>query len=227
MRITYLEHSGFVVEYEDVVLIFDYFTGELPVFDLEKKIYVFSSHVHPDHFVKEIFDLAERYSQITYLLSDDIKEKSAKGQTIYLGPHQKYSDAEITVETLRSTDKGVAFLVSLKDKVIYHAGDLHWWHWEEEGSEYNDEMRKNYQEEIGRIEGRHVDVAFVVLDPRLNDQYDWGLDYYMRHTQTEHVFPMHMWREYQIVEDLIQSESSSPYRDRIIQITDAQQIFEI
>ena len=227
MRITYMEHSGFVVEYEDVVLIFDYFTGNLPVFDKERKIYVFSSHVHPDHFVKEIFDWAKLYPHITYILSDDIRAKGPEGQTVYLGPHQKFSIDELVIETLGSTDEGVAFFVHLKDKVIYHAGDLHWWHWEEEGREYNDMMQQDYQREIGLIEGRHVDAAFVVLDPRLEEQYAWGLDYYMRHTQTEHVFPMHMWREYQLIERLMREAFSDPYREKIMKITEAQQIFEI
>ena len=55
------------------------------------------------------------------------------------------------METLRTTDEGVAFLVTCKDKRIYHAGDLNWWHWEEESIDYNRQMRKDYQREIRKL----------------------------------------------------------------------------
>ena len=43
MKITYIAHSGFSVELEKQVLLFDYFTGELPVWDKQKTILVFAS----------------------------------------------------------------------------------------------------------------------------------------------------------------------------------------
>ena len=43
MKITYLDHSGFAVEYKKYVLIFDWYKGKLPEFDSEKEIYVFSA----------------------------------------------------------------------------------------------------------------------------------------------------------------------------------------
>ena len=30
MTVTYLYHSGFTVEFEDIMLVFDYYKGELP-----------------------------------------------------------------------------------------------------------------------------------------------------------------------------------------------------
>ena len=50
MKVTYLEHSGFAAEYKEYVLIFDWYRGSLPEFDQQKKIYVFASHSHYDHF---------------------------------------------------------------------------------------------------------------------------------------------------------------------------------
>ncbi len=55
MKVTYLEHSGFAAEYKEYVLIFDWYRGSLPEFDQQKKIYVFASHSHYDHFNKKIF----------------------------------------------------------------------------------------------------------------------------------------------------------------------------
>lgn len=149
MRITYLNHSGYVVEEKDIVLIFDYYKGYLPPITEEKKIYVFASHVHYDHFKKEIFQWADRYKNIQYILSDDIMAEGPDGKTIYIGPRQEIQVDELQIRTLRSTDEGVAFFVRFRDKVIYHAGDLNWWHWEGEADDFNQEQERVYQEEIG------------------------------------------------------------------------------
>lgn len=63
------------------------------------------------------------------------------------------------------------------DRIIYHAGDLNWWHWEEESEYYNEQMRMDYQKEIHKLKNIRIDVAFVPLDPRQEEQYYWGLDY--------------------------------------------------
>ena len=69
MKITYLDHSGFAVEYKKYVLIFDWYKGKLPEFDSEKEIYVFSSHSHYDHFDRKIFELENIYPNVRYVLS--------------------------------------------------------------------------------------------------------------------------------------------------------------
>ena len=38
-----------------------------------------------------------------------------------------------------------------------------------------------------------IDIAFVPVDPRLGEQYCWGLDCFMKRTETKVVFPMHFW----------------------------------
>ena len=79
------------------------------------------------------------------------------------------------MRTLKSTDEGVAFLIRIGERIIYHAGDLNWWHWEEESPRYNKLMMQRYQREIEKLEGRHIDVAFVPADPRQGEQYYWDL----------------------------------------------------
>ena len=71
IKITYLEHSGFAVECDDYVLIFDYYKGNLPQFDKDKKICVFASHVHYDHFKKKYLRGQKnmRISTIFYLMT--------------------------------------------------------------------------------------------------------------------------------------------------------------
>lgn len=226
MKVTYLRHSGFVVEYAELVLIFDYYKGTLPDFSADKKIYVFVSHRHHDHFQKTIFEWKERYPDIKYILSDDIEEKGPEGCTCYIGPREKITVDDLGIQTFRSTDEGVAFLIEGKGKVLYHAGDLNWWHWEEESDVYNEMMRRKYQHEIGKIGYDGIDIAFVPLDPRQEKQELWGLDYFMKHTNTERVFPMHMWDRYEVYDRLMNDPQAESYRDRVMHITGPQQIFE-
>ncbi len=136
MKVTYMQHSGFAVELEKQVLIFDYYRGKLPAFDPGKQIFVFASHSHRDHFQQKIFKWQEQYPEICYILSDDIQAEKA-GNRIFTGPDEECEAEGIRIKTLRSTDEGVAFFVCCPGKDglsepfrIYHAGDLNWWHWE-------------------------------------------------------------------------------------------------
>ena len=57
MQVTYIEHSGFLVEAESCYYIFDYYKGELPKLDKDKEVIVFCSHFHQDHFNPQIFEI--------------------------------------------------------------------------------------------------------------------------------------------------------------------------
>ena len=78
IQVTYFHHSGFMVETENNCLIFDYFTenGKYDFLDISKysskKIVVFVSHFHQDHYDRKIFDWQKTIPQIQYVLSDDV-----------------------------------------------------------------------------------------------------------------------------------------------------------
>lgn len=226
MRITYLYHSGFAVETGDVMLVFDYYRGTLPETAKGERLYVFSSHRHKDHFQPQIFDWVKDYD-VTYILSDDICAEGPEGKTRKVRPGEEYEIGELKIKTLRSTDEGVAFLVRLADVTVYHAGDLNWWHWEEESASYNEKMAREYKQEIDSIEGEHIDAAFVPLDPRLGGAWGWGIDYFMRHTDTAHLFPMHLWGGYKKIRKFKEEALTEDYRDRIVQITGRGESFEL
>ena len=226
IKVTYLDHSGFLVELEDAYFLFDYYKGRLPQIDLEKKMFVFVSHVHHDHYRKDIFNLRKHFREIRYVLSSDIEIKAEK-DIVQMQPNEKKEVMGAEIRTLRSTDEGVAFVVHYAGKTIYHAGDLNWWHWEEEDDAYNRMMRGDYQKEIETLAGEKIDLAFVVLDPRQEEQFYWGFDWYMRHTDTKIVFPMHMWKQYEVQDRLIGMEVSEPYREKIMRIWEMGQVFEL
>ena len=206
IKITYLEHSGFAVECDDYVLIFDYYKGNLPQFDKDKKICVFASHMHYDHFKKKIFTWAEEYENIHYILSDDIEAAGPKNQTEHIGADADFNIWDLRIHTLKSTDEGVAFLVRVKEKTFFHAGDLNWWYWEEEEDEtWNEPMRH---------EPYRRQRQMCIRDS----------NYFMRHTNTKIVFPMHMWG-YDILDKFLKNSVSEPYRERIMKVKEPGQSF--
>ena len=218
MRVTYIGHSGFSVELESHILLFDYYEGTMPEFDPAKKLLVFASHSHPDHFNREILKLADVYPDVEYIFPKDIRiaKKEQRESEHFMRKRDEITVGDTKVKSLRSTDEGVAFLVRCEDRIIYHAGDLNWWHWEEEDDAYNRMMRGDYQKEIETLAGEKIDLAFVVLDPRQEEQFYWGFDWYMWHTDTKIVFPMHMWKQYEVQDRLIGMEVSEPYREKIM-----------
>ena len=225
MKITYLDHSGFAVEYKKYVLIFDWYKGKLPEFDSEKEIYVFSSHSHYDHFDRKIFELENIYPNVRYVLSADITEKPVPSKVWFVIADKEYRIGNLKVQTLHSTDAGVAFLVYVDDRIIYHAGDLNWWYWEDEDDEtWNEPMRQAYQKEIAKIEGEEIDYAFFPLDSRQGEESVLGINYFMQHTNTKIVFPMHMWG-YDILDKFLKNSVSEPYRERIMKVKEPGQSF--
>lgn len=226
MKITYIDHSGFFLEMEDACFLFDYYKGTIPKADPKKKLFIFASHVHHDHFNKDIFRLRDRAASVYYILSDDIRTKE-KEQVYRIGPEAQTEIDGCFIQALRSTDEGVAFFLQYAGKTIYHAGDLNWWHWNEEGDAYNAQMSRDYRQEIDRIKGQKIDVAFVPVDPRLEQAYCWGIDYFMRQTDTKLVFPMHFWEDYSVPVRLREEACTEGYRERIVLIRKTGQCLEI
>lgn len=209
MKITYIYHSGFLVETEACYYIFDYYRGKLPELDTDKPVIVFASHAHQDHYNQEIFTLLKDRGvrRIKAVLSKDIKK-------------WKYPDNEIEVftvtfdktyelpfgtmvRTLHSTDAGVAFVVSCDEGTIYHAGDLNDWVWEGEPEQENRQMTGSYRHEIQKLKGVHIDVACVPLDPRQEKEYARGLLYLLKLADVEKVYPMHYWEKPEIIQQFL------------------------
>lgn len=229
MKVTYIKHSGFLAETADTYLLFDYFQGSFPKWDAGKRMLVFVSHGHHDHFGKEIFRLTEQFRDICFILSSDIKADDYRkyGNIVSAAPGMEFEVSGTDIRTLRSNDLGVAYLVRTGGQTVYHAGDLNWWHWEGESDKFNKVMRRSYQSEISKLCGEKIDAAFVPVDPRLGEQYCLGLDCFMRRTDTKAVFPMHFWGNYGIFERLMNEKCTEEYRDRIVRIGREGETFDI
>lgn len=209
MNVTYIHHSSFLVETHRFYYLFDYEKGPLPQMDVTKPIFVLSSHSHFDHYNPEIFSLLEDASMqhIRGILSDDI-EAPLNINTLQVSPGRDYElGVGQKLTTFQSTDLGVAFLIEDQGTLIYHAGDLNDWVWEEEPDSYNREMTANYRKQItllsGKLNHREIDVAFVVLDPRQEKDYDRGLRFFLENISAKLVYPMHYWENPGIIETFL------------------------
>ena len=206
MKVTYIHHSGFLIETERFYYLFDYEKGNLPELNTEKPIFVLSSHSHGDHYTPDIFPKLTNLGMqnIKAILSDDI-EIPEKIAALQVSPEKNYElGTELKLTTFRSTDLGVAFLIEDRDELIYHAGDLNDWVWDEESEAYNTQMTIDYQKQIRllseKLRGREIDCAFVVLDPRQEKDYDRGMCYFLEHISAKQVYPMHYWDDPSIIE---------------------------
>lgn len=199
MKVTYIHHSCFLVETDRFYYLFDYQKGSLPEMDITKPIFVFSSHSHSDHYNSEVFLLLKELGMqnIRAILSDDI-EAPTNIDTLLVAPQKEYElGIQQRLTTFQSTDLGVAFLIEDEEELIYHAGDLNDWVWEEESDSYNEQMTIDYRRQIKllseKLNNQEIDVAFVVLDPRQEKDYDRGLCYFLENIPVKQVYPMHYW----------------------------------
>ena len=133
----------------------------------------------------------------------------------------------MTVSTLRSTDQGVAFVVNYAGRTIFHAGDLHWWAWPDDTPEEEEDMKERFFAELVKLKGVPLDAAFLPLDPRLGGNFWMGFDAYMRSAEIKTAFPMHLWGHYEYVSKLRQMSVSAPYRDKIVEIRESGESFDI
>lgn len=203
MKVTFLAHSGFLVELSTCVLLFDWWKDPLPPLP-DKPLLVFVSHSHSDHFNPAVFQL----DAAAFLLGADIvlsAQNRAKwqvaeetaGKCFRLVGGQRLSPLPgVTVETLSSTDEGVAFLVTAEEQTIFHAGDLNWWHWEGEKDPWNPDMEAAFRRAAEPLRGRKIDLAMLVLDPRQGEAGFLGADYFLRLADIRHVIPMHQWGDF-------------------------------
>ncbi len=228
-EIWYLSHSGFAVRTATKLLIFDYapqgapLLGELdqgllqPALWEGRQVFLFASHRHGDHFDPRVLEWRGQIPDIRFVLSDDIRLRGEKEARDILWVHfgKEYQWQGLSIRTLHSTDEGVAFVVWTDGLCLYHAGDLNWWHWNEESRHYNDSMAGQYRKEIDSLAGMPIDLAFVPLDPRLEENYLLGMDYFLRKTHPRMVFPMHFWGDYAVFDTLQNDPRAEAWRDLV------------
>lgn len=206
MRLIYIYHSSYALETQRITIIFDYYKDSEDshqsgivyneILKNTNKLYVFSSHSHPDHFNPEILSWKENNPNITYIFSKDILDGGfAKlDDAVYLDKLESYKDDNLSVKAFGSTDLGVSFLVEIEGKTIFHAGDLNNWHWNEESTEAEiKEAEAFYESELNLISEsvKHIDLAMFPVDPRLGKDYMKGAEQFLSAITVDILAPMH------------------------------------
>lgn len=198
-KITYIYHSSFVVETQNHILIFDYTTNSyidnMNLMDSfignEKKVLVFVTHGHRDHFDPVILTWVEYNDKIKYIISDDIFINTNNENIYYIDKYNSLKFNNIIIETYGTTDRGLSYLVKLDDLTIYHSGDLNWWHWKNDDNETQIKEETDFKKEIDIIKGNNIDIAFVPVDPRLDKSYYLGGEYFAKTIKPKLLIPMH------------------------------------
>ena len=216
--VTYLFHSGFLVSVEDTLLVFDYWQGEDGMFpekarlvpeDFEayKRVFVFVTHSHPDHYDPVIYTWDKKKYHITYIIADELPQAAA-GRRMKNGDRASYESMEI--KAFDSTDLGVSFLVELDGIRIFHAGDLNFWHWREESTVQEiEEAEQAFRQAVEPIAREPViDVAFFPVDPRQGRLYDAGANYFIMAVKPRLLIPMHFWGKAEIATEFARRSRS-------------------
>ena len=118
MTITYIYHSCYLIEFQELSLLFDFYKdvprsdGSCWVTDYllkkEEDLYVFCSHSHSDHFNPEILSWSKKKKNIKYIFSEELlqSKKLLPENVLFLRKEESYSDHRIKVKACGSTDVG-------------------------------------------------------------------------------------------------------------------------
>ena len=217
VKVTHYYHSGFSVESDGLLFVFDYWRGEgrelrgnrqiLPdQLQRYRHVYVFISHEHVDHLDPVVFTWKD-YTTVTYIVSSDMPvgtrgKRMAPGDTLELEP-------DVSVTAFDSTDLGVSFLLNLKGHKFFHAGDLNFWHWRDEsGLKDIEEAEQEFISAVRPLSGEGIDVAFFPVDPRQGTMFEAGANYFILQVKPRLMIPMHYFHRTEIILEYARTASS-------------------
>lgn len=211
IKIKYLYHSGFLVETEKNLLVFDYYQGTVNNWTelTEKRIFIFSSHSHPDHFNPQIFEWQKDRPDIQYILSRDIRVPQ-KPNIHFLSPYEELEIENLKIMAYNSTDLGVSFFVQSEGIRLFHAGDLNWWYWLDDTPEEKAKAEKDFKDEVAKIKKEPIDIAFFPVDPRLEQNYCAGAEYFIQEINPKIFIPMHFADSPEIIEKFTDKMKGCP-----------------
>lgn len=205
MHIYYLHHSAVCVVIKGVLLIFDYFIheddkglecGHISNEDIKKakRVYVFVTHKHFDHFNPVIFEWAKINANVTYILDDTVPKPEGDINAVMLKRGKTYEDRIISVSEFGSTDVGGSFYVECRGNNFFHAGDFNLWHWKDEGNtDYTQQMMVLFEKELEYLSlgVRKIDYAFFPVDKRMGTDHDDGADRFIEVMNPVNFIPIH------------------------------------
>jgi len=212
-KITHLFHSSVTVETKNHFLVFDY-CDPRPNFMLssdsllsnesfkdKENIFVFVTHSHGDHFDPIILDWDSENTPITYIFSDDVVIENLKSNYYFMKKYESKRFKSIHVTTYGTTDIGLSFLVEVDGLTIYHGGDLNWWHWKSDAKDIQIKEERDFKYEVDKLQSNRIDIAFIPVDPNLEEYYYLGGEYFAKTIKPSIIIPMHFTNNYSICKE--------------------------
>lgn len=210
-QITHVRHSGFIVETINHTLIFDYTEPDrsqpsLPLnrHDIYQRwikdrenVFVFISHHHQDHFTPSVLDWQIDNPAIHMIAGYDVPISPSPNCHL-MNPYEKLNVNEVTIESFGSTDDGVSFYVQVDNISLFHSGDLNWWHWKTFSATQQEKEEYDFKKEIKQLCSKNIDVAFVPVDPRLEEFYYLAGEYFFETCKPSLMIPMHFGDDFRI-----------------------------
>lgn len=211
MKLIYIFHSCFAIEAETFTILIDYYK-DIPdgvykhlvkehIIKRPGMLYVLSTHSHPDHFNREVFQWRKEKENIRYIFSQDILDagKARSDDAFYLEKGDVYEDIHVRIQAFGSTDIGGSFLIETEGRKIFHAGDLNNWHWRDESSpQESARCEQAYLRELDLLARTTdaLDVAIFPIDPRLGKEYMLGAQQLVDAIHVALFVPMHFRTAY-------------------------------
>lgn len=182
MIIEHIHHSCYSILTEKHQLVFDYYYGNLELRDDKIKIF-FVTHSHEDHYSPKVHQLADAvvlWEGITY--RDD--------KTYPMGVEEKLELRGINIFTSGSTDEGLSFEIEVENKRLIHVGDLNNWIWPEDSKEERKQMNSDFLHYLTKFKAE-PDVLFFLVDYRLKENYNLGVNQAVDYLKPKLLFPLH------------------------------------
>ena len=195
IAVEYLGGSGFLVGLGDTGMLFDAsehgadrrILPDRQALAAFKRMYVFISHHHDDHFSEAVYGLCG--NDAVYIVGFDVPQPH---RGVRMAPGEERGFGPVRVKAFGSTDDGVSFLIDYEGIVLFHAGDLNLWHWRDESSITEIEAaEKAFYACVEPIPKQQIDVAFFPVDPRQGSMYDAGAGYFVMTVKPRILVPMH------------------------------------
>lgn len=229
-EIFHLFHSGTAVRFQNKLFIFDYYKDNpekklnAGLSSLEKGViredsftgideaYVFVSHSHHDHYNKVIFDWEKYPVDIKYILADEVslnEDLKNKNNLYQLAPDEELELDNFKIKTFGSTDAGVSFLLKIDELNIFHSGDLNWWNWKKFSPRVQKREEREFKREVDKLEGEKIDIAFVPVDPRLEEYYYLAGEYFIEKIKPKLFVPLHFSDNFDVTKKFKENYSRS------------------
>lgn len=202
-QLYFIHHSSYLFVGSECLLLFDYYgKGDiLPLLDKLPKypLYLFCSHSHADHYHPMVHTYFVKHpEQVHFIFHQELRERvphEYHDEVIFVQTGEEIVVDGLKVLALGSTDEGGSFFIHEHGYQLFHAGDLNYWHWNEEASPYYIQLYEEaWQRELALAQ-KHIaslDLLMFPTDLRLGKDFLKGLEQFLSKIPVKKLAPMHL-----------------------------------